>query len=103
LAAGRRLNYRVLLSVQSAAEFVTLAGWDAHFLAKTTAIFVTVRDALGSAIVSGRNDLLILYDDRANLTAQTSAPLARKFSNRNKVLIPTRSLHGNNLLFLLKQ
>ena len=56
-----------------------------------TAACKAVLDAARSAVVAGREDVVVLHDDSANRTAQAIAALGDDFRDLHEVLVPART------------
>ncbi len=91
------LDLRILLSVNTTAQLMTLTRCNAHF-SPEAADFFAVGYAAWRTVVASSQNALILNDDRTYLAAKTCRPLGNQFGNRHEVFIPGFS----HLIFTLE-
>ncbi len=81
----------VLLGVDGSAKFVTLAGRYAELIAQAADV-KTVGGASRSAVVAGGEQTFVVYQDSADLAAQTGRARCRLLGKLQKVVVPARPL-----------
>lgn len=71
-----RLNYGVLLGVDGVAHLLSGAGGNAHYFAYALRSFLTGRNALRGAVITGSQNALVSYDNGADLAVwfEAAAP-----------------------------
>ena len=82
-----RLDDPVLFGVQTAADLVPFARWDAQFFAKAPDLGA-VTDAGRHTIVPGGQDILVLDENRSHLTAQACGTGGDQPADLHEILIP---------------
>ena len=82
----------ILLGVEPATQFVTLAGGDAHAVAKTPHLGAVLESPRG-AVVPGRQDPFVADQDRTDVTSETRGTFRDSARDLHEVLVPARSGH----------
>ena len=85
-----RLDDRVLLGVDGAAQLVTLSRRDAELLAQAADVEAVRRVARG-AVVAGGEDALVAHEDGPDLTAQARGARGGLARELEEVLVPGRA------------
>lgn len=99
VAKSRSGNQGVLFSVDTNADVVAHAGFvSLPLLASKAAAVYTVLNPFGRAVVPGRNDAVILYDDRAYLPAEAVGFLSHCDGDSHVVLMLGQFGHGALIL-----
>jgi hypothetical protein len=73
--------------VNRAAKLVSLSAGDVELVSHTVIEVAAVLSAAGRTVVSGRDDNVVLYDDRAVLFAQAGATLGNRLRDIKIVIM----------------
>jgi hypothetical protein len=86
------LKNHILLGVQAATQFMTLARRNIQLITQATGLF-TMSNAGWRTVITGGKNILILDQNRADLTTQTGRTSRNKLRDAHKIFFPTRTLH----------
>ena len=95
------LNDGILLSMEAAAEFVSLSRRDALFLPEATNL-QTMLQSGRSPIITRRQNLLIFDEHSSNLPSQTGRSLGNEMSDIHEILFPRGPMGRLFFLFLFQ-
>ena len=91
-AEVRRLCNGVLLGVDAAAELVPRPGWDVELDPDAAGLGAVGKPARG-AVVTGRENVLVLHVDGAHVAPQTGGPGGGQLRHVHEVLVRGGALH----------
>lgn len=83
-AVNGSLDNDILFGMQSAAQLMTLTGWNIKLFTETSNLQAILHIAWGTVITSGE-DMFILHSNGAHLTPATSRTLSNKVGNAHKI------------------
>jgi len=93
-----RLDDGILLCVKASAEFMPLSGGYPLFLAETPDIQTVFRSGR-RAVISRRQNLLILHEKCPHLSPETGGPFGHEMGDVHEILFPGGPLRRNGFLF----
>jgi hypothetical protein len=86
------LDYGILFGMEPATEFMALSRRDSQFFPQASN-FEAVGNSGWRAVISGGKDVFVLYEDGANLPAQTCRATGHEMCYFHEIFIPAGTGH----------
>ena len=90
-------NNGVRLGMDAAAQLIALSARHTHLLAHAIAEIGAVFSSARRAVISGRDDLIVAYDDRAVLPAQARRAFEHRLGDVQIIILLYDPFHGASL------